>query len=378
MGDRRIAWGVTAGASLLLIAGVWTNSWWTGSSGMGSISVGLREVEVCFGGMCQALKIQGSGTYSTMANLTFFLGIASALGLLAGAFLQESQDLEIVSKWSGSACGIVALGAIMTLASFPGREGVSLGWGFWATMLGAFMGAYAGHAAFSGGTLGGGKSFEPIKPWANDTLGAKAPIAVDENGLAVDPTAPPQDAQINVNQHRADLTDKVKDALAVAKPKDIKQRHRVVAGAGSVANAAVDSTREHLRFVVRSCDISEAGLSLIMDDGTQRDVLFTEIESLIARRLPPDPPFEKTVFVDILLAGASAPLRMLPSTRANYGFLPGSAMASKENMRRLAQYITGKGPASYEPESAEFFAEGKAPPLFMAIKQFADYDAQYT
>jgi hypothetical protein len=363
-----------------MIAGVWTNSWWTGSSGLGSVSVGLRELEVCFGGVCQALKLQGSGTYSTMANLTFFVGLLSGIGLLVGAFLQESQDLEIVSKWSGSACGIVALAAIMTLASFPGREGASLGWGFWATIFGALMGAYAGHAAFSGGTLGGGKSFEPIKPWEkDDTLGAKAPIAVDENGLALDPTAnaAAEPAAVNVHQHRSDLTDKVKDATAVAKAKGIKQRHRVVSGAGSVANAAVDSTREHLRFVIRSCDISEAGISVIMDDRTQRDILFTEIERLIARRLPPDPPFEKTVFVDIMLSGASAPIRLLPSTRANYGFLPGSAMSSKENMRSLAQYITGRGPASFEPESADFFTDGKAPPLFMAIKQFADYDAQY-
>ena len=154
-------------------------------------------------------------------------------------------------------------------------------------------------------------------------------------------------------------------------------RHAKVGAIGmSSINAAVDSTKDSLRFVARTLFIHRAGLTAECKRG-RVEISWKDIASVVARRLPPDPPFEKTLFMDIAPAGGS-PIRLLSSTRANYEVLPGGAgLGSAQNFQKLAALIKQASPNAIEADSRPFFESGEKAPMFAAIKLFAAYDSQY-
>jgi len=104
--------------------------------------------------------------------------------------------------------------------------------------------------------------------------------------------------------------------------------------------------------------------------------MWSDIVRLVARRMPPDPPYEKVLFVDVVL-GADDPVRLLPTTKINYNAVPGSGMSSKENLRLLGAFIRGHNPAVQWPESEGFFERNEIPIAFAVLRHFADYDARY-
>jgi hypothetical protein len=142
--------------------------------------------------------------------------------------------------------------------------------------------------------------------------------------------------------------------------------------------SGADTAASVLRFVAKTCTFDEAGIVARYEDGHERRVLFADLSEIVLRQLPPGAPFAATIVLDLAPRDGSAPVRLLPSTRANYGALPGHGVTSQENFRRLASHLVARCAATrIEDASLPFVREAKAPPRVESIQQFLDYDARY-
>ena len=115
--------------------------------------------------------------------------------------------------------------------------------------------------------------------------------------------------------------------------------------------------------------------------GKPRDILWNEIGRLVVRQLPPDPPWNASVLLDVvaLVDGARwEPVRIFVTTFVNYGALPEGASTSRlENIRNLTRFLRAKNPAvDLDPETTAFL-DGAAPPARWNMTQFAEYDGHY-
>lgn len=375
--------GLTIAACVAIFVGVWSNAWWTASErtllGDGEIAIGLRAIEACGAGTCVEMSMsdgipRAGGAWRLFSNITFFLGIIGSIGLAIGVFLREVQGVDQIAPKAGWACGVLFPLAILTAVTFPGGGSpvvdFSMGYGFYLTLLGSLLGIGAGMLG-AGGRGWEGNTFVPM-----DTLAARGPSPTAPVGTlpSIMPQPVPRDG---APPSAYDYQRQIREATATAVPaRSSPKQLRKLGGASSTPIAAVDSTRKSLRFVARSIEISSAGMSVIFESGDQRDVLWSDVSAIVARQLPPDPPFDKTLMVDIV-CGARV-VRLLPSTQANYGALPGGAApSSRDNLRKLAAMIEVARPGVVEGESRPFCSEGRTPPLFQAMKQFAAYDTQY-
>lgn len=394
----RIATAVVAVAFILI--GVFTRAWWTaritasgaalGGTGFESIGlqatleVGLRSVEACVNGLCQEAdwsKVSARGVgvmFSIASTVTFFGGILACLCLAAGVFIRETQGVEQVAHWGSSLCAVVVPFSIMTVLTFPSggsnpmvEADVSIGYSFFLTLVGAIAGAIGGRLGLGSSWDGG--EYKPVH--AQRTPLEDMPSVYPGPGAQAGAQATPAAKQ------SYDYDAKIREATATAPPpRNIRDLKRVQ-GAAATPDASVDAVRSTLRFVARSIEIMPgAGMSVVMEDGRVLDLLWSQVARVVARRLPPDPPYEKTLVVDVVPATPPrTPIRLLPSTQANYAALPGAAaMSSTENLRKLGLDIAAAKPGVIEPHSEGFFNGGDKAPQFQAIKQFADYDDQYS
>ncbi len=137
-----------------------------------------------------------------------------------------------------------------------------------------------------------------------------------------------------------------------------------------------------LRFTAHKCELFDGGLRVTSSQGKTRDVRWSEVGRLVVRQLPPDPPWNSSVLLDIvaLMDGVRwEPVRVFVTTFVNYGALPEGASTSRlENIRNLARHLRSQNPAvALDPETTTFL-EGNAPPArFANMTQFAEYDGNY-
>lgn len=370
--------GLTVAACAAIFAGVWSNAWWVagedGPFGEAEIAMGLRAIEVCGNGRCLEMSVsdgvpRATSTFRWLSTVTFYLGVIGSIVLAIGVYLRESQGIEQIAPKAGWACGALFPLAMLTAITVPGGTQMmdfSMGYAFYLTLVGSLLGVGAGLLGV-GGRGWEGNTFVPMRELAARGASPGAPPAIMPRAPSHDGAAP--------SAH--DYEQQIREATATVVPARISAKElRKVSGASSTPIAAVDSTRTSLRFVARSIEISAAGMSVIFETGDRRDVLWSDVSAVVARQLPPDPPFEKTLILDVV-CGARV-VRLLPSTQANYAALPsGAALSSRDNLRSLAVMIEGTRPGVIEALSRPFCDEGKSPPLFQAMKQFAAYDAQY-
>ena len=145
------------------------------------------------------------------------------------------------------------------------------------------------------------------------------------------------------------------------------------------SQVSVDSAAATLQFLVQRCEIGEAGLKVTTRDGRVREVAWSVIGRIVARQLPPDPPWDAGLLVDVLayLDGRWEPLRIFTTTLVNFGALGGEASTSRlENLRRLVRHLRDRQPAMAIDEDTLAFVEGtKAPARFVSMTQLVEYDA---
>jgi hypothetical protein len=137
----------------------------------------------------------------------------------------------------------------------------------------------------------------------------------------------------------------------------------------------MDVALASLRFVAASGAITADGLAVELARGGPRTIRWSEIERAVARRLPPDPPYEKVLFVDLVAGGV--PIRLLPSSLIDWRGLPdGAAGNNRDNLRRLLALARTHHPAiELDPEA--FFLGKADAPAFAGFRLFAEYDRRY-
>jgi hypothetical protein len=147
--------------------------------------------------------------------------------------------------------------------------------------------------------------------------------------------------------------------------------------------AAAERAAEILDFVAKSIVIGESGLSATERNGALRELPFGGVECVLARKCPDDPPFSGTIFLDLLPRpsgnGPIRPLRILPTTRVNYGSLPGSGATSHENFRRLVRHLKERSAGVIvEAGSIPYLAEGRGfPPALSTSDAVVEFDSRY-
>ena len=156
-----------------------------------------------------------------------------------------------------------------------------------------------------------------------------------------------------------------------------------VLGRGAVSmkgQASVDAAAAALRFLAHKCEIGEAGLRFTTREGRVRDVGWSGIGRIVARQLPPDPPWDAGLLVDVVayLDGRWEPLRLFTTTLVNFAALGGETSTSRmDNLRRLARHVRERQPTVALDDDTLAFVEGKPPARLLSTTQLAAYDAVY-
>jgi hypothetical protein len=206
-----------------------------------------------------------------------------------------------------------------------------------------------------------GESAAPSLRWA------KLPVP----DRPVDPVKTAPGAQAEGKLRASALRQQAREALRPA-PVAIRR-----GGPAGPAAAGADAIGGLLRFTAKECHFTDAGLEARLSAGGERTVAWADVARVCVRQMPPAPPFGGALLLDLVLADGGV-LRLLASTRGNFGALPGAGITSQENFRRLAAHVRARHPAAeIEPQSAPFLQDGKAPPRFDALARFEEYDARY-
>lgn len=314
---RRVAF--PAIAALLLIGAPWL-TWWTATEGSGELEMTMRaslyDATGCVREACMPVgPVPGAWHVIGLVALAILTATGIAAGVAATRALADRGTDEIM-RWVG-------IGGRAALAVTIGALGYAVG----------------------------GKSGVPSLGGALAAAGAVlAMVAAAEHGTAD-----------GFGDARSRVPVRVAPVARVPR----------TPGGGEIRSLA------DLRFVVKTGTLVEGGLTVELASGARRTIAWTDVTEVVVRRLPPDPPFEKTAICD-LVTGAG-PLRLLPTSRIDFASLPrGAAPSTKENWRRLVEVARAANPAiAIERESAAFFAGGEAP-IVAAIKRFAEYDRRYT
>lgn len=320
-------WLPPAIAAACLLIGLFILDWVVMDAGIGTLHISPRGSELCLGHACGDAPARGV-TWSVLSKLALGGGVLSAVGLvIVAVFRFLGTDPAYFGKaaaWSCAATATVSVIALIAVA--PDSLGDYSAGGLVTVVAAAFgIGVRTDHG---GAAFDGGASAVPIR----STATVKAPV---------DP-APAKVPRLN-----------------------------------PVGPVATDAARGALRFVVVDGSITPTGLSLRLERNVERTIAWSDILEVAARRMPPDPPYEKTTFVDLVTT--SAPVRLLPSSRLDYAALPGGmAPNTRENWRRLVALAREHNSAiTIEAESAEFFAGGRDAPMFPAWKKFLEWDRRY-
>jgi hypothetical protein len=142
----------------------------------------------------------------------------------------------------------------------------------------------------------------------------------------------------------------------------------------------VDAARKSLRFIAHRCEIGDAGLKVTLPSGELREVPFDQIDRIVARQLPPDPPWEGALILDLVWspAGSPEPIRIFGTTTVNYAAIPGGSTTRLDNTRRLTAFLRDHCPrATLDAATEEFVRGPKVPQRFVNMTQFIEYDATY-
>ncbi len=376
MGAQGTRLGVAAAAVALVLVGVLSHHWYVASiSGFGGDSpsayFGLRGVTECANNVCVTasyggLPVAGLGAaFKMFATLAFFGGIVGGILLAVGVVLREFSNVNRLAGAASIILGMVGFTSIAAIVTFPGQSpaipelkvNMSIGFSFYITLVGALVGAVAGRLRESGGWEG--REYIPVRIGDKP---APAPAGVPAHSLTPAPAGSPTPAPAG---------------SPAPAPAGSPTPAPEPAPARALTPAPTRSS--DLRFVARSIEVSGVGMTAILEDATQVDLLWSQVGRVIARHLPPDPPYDERLFIDIVpAASGSKPVRILPTTLANWSDLPGGAeVSSQGNLRKLGALIEDHRRGAIEPNSIGFFLENQRAPAFPAPRQLAEYEAQF-
>ena len=388
MKRRGLELGLAAVAVILILASVLSDHWWSGTFVGLELRIGLRAITACGMGECHSLSFdeiakggKGISPFHLSATVTLMAGVGVALLIAASAAMRGLRDERMLSKATAIACCILLAMGLATWMWFPGDRlggALTLSWGLPALVAGivaAISGEIAGSSSFASADPA---TYRVVALGLPKAAAAPAPASAPSSALASSPATASSPVSSEA-QLRKDLRESVAELRDVAGPADLRAavRSRHVGMGAKVRPASVNAAADALRFVARSLTIDDGGVSAELADGGTIRLAWSEISRIFAGQLPPDPPFEKSVFVDLVSAGR--PLRLMQKTKANFQALPGGAAAtSLDNLRRLAALIQSRNAAvELDPATQAFVRDRKSPRQFAGVEQFAAYDARY-
>ena len=121
----------------------------------------------------------------------------------------------------------------------------------------------------------------------------------------------------------------------VAAPKPTVTAHRSIS---IKSTTSTDAAASAFRFLAHKCQIDEAGSHVTLPSGQPREVPWTDVGRIVVRQLPPDPPWDSGVILDLIafVGGRWEPVRVFGTTLVNYTVLAGGASTSRlDNLRRF-------------------------------------------
>ena len=145
--------------------------------------------------------------------------------------------------------------------------------------------------------------------------------------------------------------------------------------------AGVDAARKSLRFIANRFEVGAEGFHAVFPSGAARDIRYDQVAALVARQLPPDPPWEGAFIVDVVPTKEASPepVRIFGNTVVNYAAIPGGSSSSRlDNTRRLTAFLRDRCPKATLDEATQEFVRGpKVPQRFANMTQFIEYDTTY-
>lgn len=207
----------------------------------------------------------------------------------------------------------------------------------------------------------------PSAPGASRTIAPRA---------ATPPTSPPPAPAVRTLSGDAEKL-RLKMSERQAPATAVTGTGRRIAAKGP---AGVDAARKSLRFIAHKCEIGEFGLRVTLPSGEIRDLPFDQVTAIVARQLPPDPPWEGALILDIVPSKATSPepVRIFGSTMVNYAAIPGGNTNRLDNTRRLTAFLKDRCPGATLDAATEEFVRGpKVPQRFANMTQFIEYDSTY-
>jgi hypothetical protein len=342
------SWVVPGLAAVLLAVGLLVLDWTVIAAEGASLHLGPRRAELCVSA-CVDVPARGG----VLAALALWIGLAAAVAQLGIAALRALRVDGPFGKPAALLAAVAVAALVAGLAAMWPERG-ELAAGFPVALVGALLGLGAIRPVGEDGAFGGGA-------WARPIRAAASSARAEATGAA-------RPAPASATFDRAPAP---RSAPAPAGPSRIARPN-------PTGPVAADATRDAVRFVVRDGRVTVDGLEVVLERGGPRAVPWSALVEVVARRLPPDPPFEKTTFVDLVVADGP-PLRLVPTSRIDFTALPeGQAAATKDNWRRLVSHARTQHPdLRIEAESAAFFAGGRDAPMFAALKQFVAWDRRY-
>ncbi|HUS28739.1 MAG TPA: hypothetical protein VMZ53_09520, partial [Kofleriaceae bacterium] len=110
-----------------------------------------------------------------------------------------------------------------------------------------------------------------------------------------------------------------------------------------------------IKYAIVSADISPSGITGKREDGTIKHVVWEAIVGVIARRMPPEKPFEGATIIDVV-SSAGSTLRVAPWTKLRGG-LP-LANDAVERARGFVNLVAAQALGAKLDPATKLFAAG--------------------
>lgn len=286
-------------------------------SGLSSIQLGLRDVTVCMGDLCEHASISkiSRNSYATFASITFWLATATMalIGFQAGARVLRANVSELVTRIGYWAAVVLLLVVVIT-----------------AFVVGPDVGS---------GTMGSSVaniSLTISRTWAPHLMLLATVIGIGALHAASrelnEATTPPMPAVRVV----ADRSPPPRDSGSLRRP----------------PSAPIAAIPHWPRFAVATAEITRAGVDAHRHDGSHVLVMWRDVVGVVARRLPSASGSQ--AFVDLVSTSGST-LRFLPESR-----LTGDPIATDPELRvrAIIELVIARCPTTHVDRATREFIEG--------------------
>ncbi len=309
------------------------------------VQVGLTDAAACLpDGTCSTMPLSSfDGIYPTLATFVFWISIAFALLVSYQTAYRTvfGHTGEALSRLGYLLAILAALSAILAGLIFAPETGTGIGGTVvvartWAPAL-LLIGYASGTAALV---------LAPQLESSTEQSSTMISVA-----LATRPTLPsePIVPLRPVTPTAADGP--IEPIVVISEPRKVEP-----------AATAPFELRNLLKYAAARAVFGDKGIDAEREDGTRRTVLWPDVVGVVARRLPPDPPYASATFID-LVSVAGATLRFLPWTELSGGKLEAALAAGDEHerARTFVQLIAMACPEARLDSATRTFMGGRGP-----------------